>query len=55
MRNNPNITTAEFHNILSVSETEVENNISFLRENGYIAGWFKKSRILESIVSVVKL
>ena len=24
------------HNILGVSETAVENNISFLRENGYI-------------------
>lgn len=33
---NPNITTAELHNILGVSETAVENNISFLRENGYI-------------------
>ena len=36
MRDNPNITTAELHNILGVSETAVENNISFLRENGYI-------------------
>ena len=36
MRDNPNITTAELHNILDVSETAVENNISFLRENGYI-------------------
>ena len=36
MRYNPNITTAELHNILGVSETAVEKNISFLRENGYI-------------------
>ena len=36
MRDNPNITTAELHNILGVSKTAVENNISFLRENGYI-------------------
>ena len=36
MRDNPNITIAELHNILGVSETAVENNISFLRENGYI-------------------
>lgn len=36
MRDNSNITTAELHNILGVSETAVENNISFLREDGYI-------------------
>lgn len=36
MRDNPNITTAELHNILGISETAVDNNISFLRENGYI-------------------
>jgi predicted HTH transcriptional regulator len=36
MRDNPNITTTELHNILQISETAVENNISFLRENGYI-------------------
>ena len=36
MRDNLNIKTAELHNILGVSETAVENNISFLRENGYI-------------------
>ncbi|WP_337935246.1 HTH domain-containing protein [Jutongia sp.] len=33
MRDNPNITTAELHNILGVSETAVEKNISFLRDN----------------------
>ena len=36
MRNNPNMTTAELHTILGVSETAVEKNISFLKENGYI-------------------
>ncbi len=36
MRDNPNITTAELHNILGVSETAVEKNISFLRDNSYI-------------------
>ncbi len=36
MRDNPNITTVELHNILGVSETAVENNIAFLKENGYI-------------------
>lgn len=36
MRDNPNITTAELHQILGVSETAVENNITFLKGNGYI-------------------
>ncbi|MCM1560290.1 MAG: winged helix-turn-helix transcriptional regulator [Butyrivibrio sp.] len=36
MRDNPNITTEELRKILGVSKTAVENNISFLRENGYI-------------------
>lgn len=36
MRDNPNITAAELHSILGVSETAVENNIAFLRKNGYI-------------------
>ena len=37
MRDNPNITTTELHRILGISETAVDNNISFLKENGYIA------------------
>ena len=37
MRDNPNITTTELHRILGISETVVDNNISFLKENGYIA------------------
>lgn len=36
MRDNPNITTAELHQILGISETAVENNLSFLKGNGYI-------------------
>lgn len=36
MRDNPNITAAELHRILKVSETAVENNISFLKKHGYI-------------------
>ncbi len=36
MRDNPNITTEELHKILGISKTAVENNISLLRENGYI-------------------
>lgn len=35
-RDNPNITTAELHRILGISATAVDNNISFLRKNGYI-------------------
>jgi len=48
MRNNPNITTAQLMMILGCAETTVENNISFLRKNGYIermgskkTGWWK--------------
>ena len=36
MRDNPNITVAELHKLLRISETAVDNNISFLKENGYI-------------------
>ena len=36
MRNNPNVTTAKLHQILGISTTAVENNISFLKDNGYI-------------------
>lgn len=36
MRDDPNITTVELHRILGVSETAVEKNILFLKENGYI-------------------
>lgn len=36
MRDNPNITTSQLHVILGISETAVGNNITFLKENGYI-------------------
>ena len=36
MRDNPNITTNELHQILMISETAVENNLKFLRTNGYV-------------------
>ena len=36
MRDNPNITTSELHQILAISENAVENNLTFLKENGYV-------------------
>ena len=36
MRNDPNIITAQLRVILGCAETTVENNISYLRKNGYI-------------------
>lgn len=36
MRNDSNITTAQLRAILGCAETTVENNIAFLRKNGYI-------------------
>ena len=36
MRNDPNITTAQLRIILDCAETTVENNIAYLRKNGYI-------------------
>ena len=36
MRDNPNITTAELHQIIGVSETAIEKNINVLKENGYV-------------------
>ena len=36
MRNNPNITKAELSRILGISTTAIDNNISFLKKNGYI-------------------
>lgn len=36
MRGNPNVTIAELHTMLGISETAVENNITFLKDNGYI-------------------
>ena len=36
MRNNPNITQAQLAIIIGISNTSIENNISFLKKNGYI-------------------
>ena len=36
MRNNPNITKAELSRMLGISTTAIDNNISFLKKNGYI-------------------
>lgn len=36
MRNNPNITQLQLMSILGVSLTTVENNIKFLKDNGYL-------------------
>ena len=36
MRDNPNITSRELQQILGISGTAVENNLTFLKENGYI-------------------
>ena len=47
---NPNITAEELRKILGISKTAVDNNISFLRENGYIERVGSKSRILECII-----
>lgn len=32
----PDITTSELHQILGIRETAVENNRTFLKENGYV-------------------
>ena len=34
--NNPNVTTVQLANILCISETAVENNLKYLKDNGYI-------------------
>lgn len=36
MRDNPNITKNELHKLLGVSTTAIDNNITYLKENGYI-------------------
>ena len=36
MKYNPSITALDLHLILGISETAVENNIKFLKDNGYI-------------------
>ncbi len=36
MRNNPNITHPQLMNVLGLGKTAIQNNISYLRKNGYI-------------------
>jgi predicted HTH transcriptional regulator len=36
MRDNPNVTKAELQKILGISGTAIDNNIAYLRKNGYI-------------------
>ena len=36
MRDNPNVTTTQLMSILNCSESTVENNVAFLKENGFI-------------------
>ena len=36
IRNNPNVTSKQLAIILGISETAVEKNIKYLRENEYI-------------------
>ena len=36
MRNNPNITQPQLMEIAGIGKTAIQNNISFLRKNGYI-------------------
>ncbi len=36
IRNNPNVTTVQLANILCISETAVDNNLKYLKQNGYI-------------------
>ncbi len=36
IRNNPNITTKELHNILAISVTAVAKNLAYLKQNGFI-------------------
>ncbi len=36
MRNNPNITQLQLKDIVGIGETAIQNNISYLRKNGFI-------------------
>ena len=42
MRDNPNVATAQLHAILDISDTAVEKNLKFLRDNGYIERIYAK-------------
>lgn len=36
MRNNPNITQPQLMDIVGIGKTAIQNNISYLRKNGFI-------------------
>lgn len=36
IRNNPNITQPQLMSVIGIGRTAIQNNITFLRENGYI-------------------
>ena len=36
MRNNPNITQPQLMSAIGVGKTAIQNNIAFLKKNGYI-------------------
>jgi len=36
IRNNPNITHKQLERILNLGRTSIQNNVSYLRNNGYI-------------------
>ena len=48
MRNNPNVTHEQLEKLVGVGRTAIQNNISYLRNNGFIErigsnknGWWK--------------
>ncbi len=56
MRDDPNITAEGLRKILGISKTTVDNNISFLRENGYIERvGLKKEECVQVPSSAVKI
>lgn len=36
MRNNPNVTQPQLMTLIGIGKTAIQNNVKFLRENGYI-------------------
>ena len=36
IRNNPNITTVQLSKAINISETAIDNNLKYLKENGYL-------------------
>ena len=36
IRNNPNITTVQLSKVINISETAIDNNLKYLKENGYL-------------------